>query len=155
MIIREAKYKKCKSCKSTERISEEVYGCDFCKKQIDYNSPKDQAYLDVGIFHKNNATTHLHLCSWQCVFDILITTSTDYFVSLPHLLFDESGPRSAKAFYDAFYGHSNPTKPLLARIRQLERAIRWALGYTNFRSRQEGEGQYWWRKELRKRAGSV
>jgi hypothetical protein len=154
MIIREAKFKKCKSCASTKRISDEVYGCDFCKKQIDYINDQS-SYLEVAVFTKNKGTTHLHLCSWQCVFDVLVATSTDYFVSLPHLMFDETGPRSAKAFYDAFYGHSNPTKPLLARIRQLERAIRWALGYTNFRQRLEGEGQYWWRKELRKRAGSV
>jgi hypothetical protein len=27
----------------------------------------------------------------------------------------------------------------------------WLLGYTDFRQREQGEGAYWWRKELRKR----
>lgn len=38
------------------------------------------------------------------------------------------------------------------RIKALEDAIRWACGETNFRQRKEGEGQYYWRKELRERA---
>jgi hypothetical protein len=28
----------------------------------------------------------------------------------------------------------------------------WALGYTDFPARQEGDATYYWRKELRKRA---
>ena len=36
--------------------------------------------------------------------------------------------------------------------RRLESAIRWALGETDFRARKQGEGAYWWRKELRARA---
>lgn len=36
---------------------------------------------------------------------------------------------------------------------RLRSSIRWALGYTNFRPRNEGEGAYWWRSELRKRSG--
>ena len=42
---------------------------------------------------------------------------------------------------------------LRARIAELEGAVVWALGYTDFRERREGEGAYWWRKELRERAG--
>jgi hypothetical protein len=44
---------------------------------------------------------------------------------------------------------------------RLKSAIRWALGYGNFkkpfRQRDEyaGEGAYWWRKELRRRAGNI
>jgi hypothetical protein len=38
------------------------------------------------------------------------------------------------------------------RIAELEAAIVWALGYTDFRPREEGEGTYYWRAELRKRA---
>lgn len=29
--------------------------------------------------------------------------------------------------------------------------FRWLLGYENFPERKEGEGAYWWRKELRER----
>lgn len=35
---------------------------------------------------------------------------------------------------------------------RLARAIVWALGYTDFRAREHGEGPYWWRTELRLRA---
>lgn len=31
-------------------------------------------------------------------------------------------------------------------------AVVWALGYTDFRARENGEGPYWWRPELRRRA---
>lgn len=36
--------------------------------------------------------------------------------------------------------------------KRLRGAIVWALGYTDFRAREEGEGAYWWRPELRRRA---
>lgn len=40
-----------------------------------------------------------------------------------------------------------------ARAERYEQAIRWALGEVDdFRPRQDGEGAYWWRKELRRRA---
>ena len=37
-------------------------------------------------------------------------------------------------------------------LRLVRAAIVWALGYTDFRPREEGEGSYWWRTELRLRA---
>ena len=37
-------------------------------------------------------------------------------------------------------------------IERLRKAIAWALGYTDFRTRGDGEGPYWWRKELRERS---
>jgi len=45
---------------------------------------------------------------------------------------------------------------LQVRVWVLEDAIKWALGEKSivgpfFRTREEGEGTYWWRKELRKR----
>lgn len=40
-----------------------------------------------------------------------------------------------------------------AEIKRLKEAIVWALGYTDFRERQNGEGAYWWRKELREKSG--
>lgn len=43
---------------------------------------------------------------------------------------------------------------LEAENKRLREAIRWALGENgDFRYREEGEGQFWWRKELRERAG--
>ncbi len=41
---------------------------------------------------------------------------------------------------------------LQKRIKELEAAVVWALGYTDFRGRQEGEDPYYWRKELRERS---
>lgn len=41
---------------------------------------------------------------------------------------------------------------LRAENERLREAISWALGETDFRPRKEGEGAYWWRKELRERA---
>jgi hypothetical protein len=39
------------------------------------------------------------------------------------------------------------------RIKQLENAIRWALGeIDDFPERHHGDGPYWWRNELRRRA---
>lgn len=40
-----------------------------------------------------------------------------------------------------------------AENRKLRAAIAWALGYSDFRMREEGEGAFWWRKELQQRAG--
>jgi len=37
----------------------------------------------------------------------------------------------------------------------LRAAIAWALGYTNFPQRQDGEGPYWWRSELRALCGET
>lgn len=42
---------------------------------------------------------------------------------------------------------------LRERVGELEAAIVWALGYTDFRARKDGEGSYYWRKELSERAG--
>jgi hypothetical protein len=41
-----------------------------------------------------------------------------------------------------------------ARIVELEAAVRWALGTSEeeFRGRDEGEGMFYWRRELRTRA---
>lgn len=36
----------------------------------------------------------------------------------------------------------------LEELKRYRSAVKWALGYTNFRPRAEGEGAYWWRREL-------
>ena len=40
-----------------------------------------------------------------------------------------------------------------AQIAELKAAIVWALGYTNFPGREDGQGAFYWRKELRERSG--
>lgn len=53
-------------------------------------------------------------------------------------------------------GHTEQAVDELQALRdemaRLRGAIVWALGYTDFRAREEGEGAYWWRPELRRRA---
>lgn len=45
-------------------------------------------------------------------------------------------------------------KAAVRELRRLQMAVRWALGEVgDFPMRQEGQGAYWWRTELRKRAG--
>ena len=41
---------------------------------------------------------------------------------------------------------------LRAENERLREAVVWALGYTDFRAREHGEGPYWWRVELRLRS---
>lgn len=46
----------------------------------------------------------------------------------------------------------NEIEALREDVARLTKAIVWALGYTDFRARENGEGAYWWRPELRRRA---
>lgn len=49
--------------------------------------------------------------------------------------------------------HAITTRKLERRMKKLESAIRWALGEKgDFPQRQDGQGAYWWRTELRRRA---
>lgn len=49
--------------------------------------------------------------------------------------------------------HNEAITVLQAHITRLYDAIKWALGYYNFRKRKAGEGAYWWRRELRSLSG--
>ncbi len=45
-------------------------------------------------------------------------------------------------------------KSAVRELRRLQMAVRWALGEVgDFPMRQNGQGAYWWRTELRRRAG--
>lgn len=89
MIIKEAKYKKVKKLVS-QLVTDTVYGCDECKKEIkDY--PNESQSLELTVFRNNDLPTeHLHLCSWACVFKHIPKIKSDYFVSLPYLYFDDA-----------------------------------------------------------------
>jgi len=102
MIIKEAKYKVCKGCKSRKQVSETKYGCDWCKSSVEYNK-QERSYLEITVFTNTGGNNHLHLCSWQCVHDILPTLESDYFINIPYLIYDEGGIRSAKEFFKIFY----------------------------------------------------
>lgn len=91
MIIKKQEFKVCKECGDKKLVKNEEYGCDTCKTNIDYLSGgEDREYLEVTVFHNNGETERLQFCSWACVLDKLKTLKTDYFISLPYLMFDSS-----------------------------------------------------------------
>jgi hypothetical protein len=110
MITREAEYKECKGCGSRKRITEEIYGCDWCGKTIDYNNPGERSYLEVTAFTHEKGNVHHHLCSWRCVWNILPTLKSDYFISFPHISYDEGGGISAREFFKVFYPNGKPKR---------------------------------------------
>lgn len=101
MIIKERKFKECITCGHKEMIGDEEYGCDNCKRKIDLS--ENRSYLSASVFHHSGETSdNLHFCSWDCVLKKLKTIQTDYFISLPYLLFDETNPRiNGMGFWDA------------------------------------------------------
>lgn len=97
MIIKEAKYKNVKVMQR-KCVSETVYGCDECKKEIP-KFPNESSRLDLTIFHNSGETEHLHFCSWRCVLKHVPKIKSDYFVTLPMLYFDQGTKnRTAKDF---------------------------------------------------------
>jgi len=91
MIIKENEFEECPKCGTRKLIKDEEYGCDTCKTNIHYLSGNDEReYLEITIFHHDNDTDRLHFCSWACLFEKLKTLKTDYFISLPYLMFDSN-----------------------------------------------------------------
>lgn len=90
MIIRKPEYKTCSECGKKERVRGAKYGCDNCKKPIDFNkSPEESEHLSMTIFYRESDNTKdLHFCSWECVFQKLMTIKMGHFISLPYLSFD-------------------------------------------------------------------
>lgn len=90
MIVKKAIYGKVMR-EVTERISDEVYGCDQCKKEFGQDDK-----LEITVFynkkrdkHKKIGGTDRHeFCSWECVAKFLPKIKTDFFVSLPTLHYD-------------------------------------------------------------------
>jgi hypothetical protein len=51
------------------------------------------------------------------------------------------------------YAVYEPANITLEQVEEMREALKWALGESgDFRTRSDGEGYYWWRKELRERA---
>ena len=93
MLLKNREWEKCKECGAHKKlISEDVYGCDYCKKVIDLNK-KQEDWLEITIFYHDEEEKHLQLCSWKCVLKILPTLKTDYFISLPYLSYDRKNSR--------------------------------------------------------------
>lgn len=98
MIIKRARYKS-KMVEHKVRISDDVYGCDFCKKEIK-EFPNESGRLEVTVFENNDGceSKHYHLCSWKCVLKFIPTIKSNYFATLPYLHFesDTTKGRAAK-----------------------------------------------------------
>lgn len=89
MIIKPRVYKE-KMVRQRVMVSDDVHGCDECKKEIK-EYPNERSRLEVTVhFNNNENTEHLHFCSWGCVVKHLKKIKTDYFASLPFLYFDGS-----------------------------------------------------------------
>ena len=98
MLLTECTYKTCEMCqKHTERLTDEVYGCDQCKKRIDLNKP-ERDYLEVTVHTHEKVATRMQFCSWRCCLKKLKTVRTDYFIALPFLHYDK-GTINAKEFF--------------------------------------------------------
>lgn len=98
MELKPAKFEKI--VKEVEvRISDEVYGCDECRTEID----REKSYLEATIFQQEGDSEHRQYCSWKCVVKNLRKVKSDYFVSLPFLHYDQKqkGLR-AKDFFALF-----------------------------------------------------
>lgn len=96
MIIKERKYSTCSKCKARKFLSDEMYGCDICKKQIDLNN--HTSYLSVDAFQNDGNTQHHHLCSWECVLNLISEVKSDYFVTLPYIYCDGTRPNRLDFF---------------------------------------------------------
>ena len=96
MLIKDRKYRVCKSCEARHLTSNEVYGCDTCRKILDMNQPKAD-YLRANVHrHGDTASEEIICCSWVCMVKALRKVKSDYFVSLPFLHFDDT-PKGMRA----------------------------------------------------------
>lgn len=90
MKIKEATFHECDSCGHLRRVSDEAYGCDTCRKPIDFGG-KQRQYLQLTVFRRGNGpqSSHMQFCSWECTAAKLKTIKTDYFITLPLLHYDQ------------------------------------------------------------------
>jgi hypothetical protein len=101
MLLREPRYRTCTSCEAQHLEENEVYGCDGCRKEIDMRK-KHVEYLDATVHHRTEAAKSLHFCSWKCCMKGLPKVKTDYFISMPFLMFDSKAKgMRAKDFFAA------------------------------------------------------
>lgn len=68
-------------------VSDAVYGCDQCKKEIQVHN--DPTVLEIAIFHNTKESERKQFCSWKCVFKFIPKVKSDYFLSLPFVHFDQ------------------------------------------------------------------
>lgn len=85
-IIKRAEFTTCGSCNARHRVSDEVFGCDYCGQELAVE-PLQFVIFSAGA--NSTETKDVHCCSWRCVFKELRRVQVNYFVSLPYLVFDK------------------------------------------------------------------
>jgi len=108
MKIGHEQWRLCKACgHREERISEDTYGCDNCRKPIsvEINNKRHNDYLQATVF-SNSASSeseHLEFCSWECALKKLREVKSDYFITLPYLQYEKDcvPGQSAADFFKA------------------------------------------------------
>lgn len=61
------------------------------------NYPNEDNRLDMTVWPSkdtDNDVNHYHFCSWDCVLKFVPKIKSNYFASLPHLMFDHKGKGS-------------------------------------------------------------
>lgn len=109
MLLKKAVYKKVMK-EVSQRVSDEVYGCDCCKKTITQGETLDiDVFFNDAAKYKKQEETYggsadkYNFCSWECVIKKLSKIKTDYFISLPFLRYDNpKDGRGAKDFLKLF-----------------------------------------------------
>jgi len=87
MIIKKAKYKTV-TVKQKRMVSDEVYGCDECKKEIK-EFPNEDPRLNITVFYQiKPSIDNYHFCSWECIINFIPKIETDYFFNLPPVCCD-------------------------------------------------------------------
>lgn len=87
MIIKKAKYKNV-TVKQRRMVSEEVYGCDECEKEIK-EFPNEDPRLNITVFYQiKPSIDNYHFCSWECIINFIPKIETDYFFNLPPVFCD-------------------------------------------------------------------
>ena len=86
MIIKDRVYAICPACGCRKLVSDCIYGCDWCKKEISLG--KHREYLSATLFHRDGDAEDFHFCCWPCFFRKLRELRTDNFIKMPFLNFD-------------------------------------------------------------------
>jgi len=89
MKLKEETWDECSSCGHRTHILEEAqYGCDNCKRVLNMELDEGEYdFLRLTVF-RNGSSIDYQFCCWNCVLKFLPKIKSDYFVSLPYLLYD-------------------------------------------------------------------
>lgn len=81
----------CNKCNHvTQRHEYELY-CDNCDEKLSHHTNDEHGFLSINIFSQDpdELSEDMEFCSWKCCLERLKTIDCNYFITLPHLLYDE------------------------------------------------------------------